>query len=138
MTTWTKLSETAVGKIKPPAKGRDYYRDNRTPGLSLCVYATGAKVFEYVGDADGRTMRLTLGRHPSTSVGQARVEAVKLAGDVARGVNRPSATHGRICWRATSSPAAAPRRFTNTRCCGRNIYPHGQPGNCLPSSGVTS
>ena len=87
MTSAIKLTETAVTKIKSPAKGRDYYRDTQTPGLYLCALASGSKVFEYVRKMHGRAMRLCIGHHPSTSAAQARREAVKLAGDMARGIN---------------------------------------------------
>ena len=85
MTRRTIFTQTAVEKIKPPAKGRENYRDARTRGLCLCVHASGAKVWQYVARMGGRPTRLALGHWPALTVGQARVEALKLAGRIAAG-----------------------------------------------------
>lgn len=81
------FTQTAVNKIKPPAQRRKYYRDTRTPGLYLCVYPTGAKAFEYYRRMDGRPTRLAIGRFPAITVGLARREAARLAGELAQGLN---------------------------------------------------
>lgn len=40
------LTEASIAKLQAPAEGRTYFRDIKTPGLSLCVSASGVKTFE--------------------------------------------------------------------------------------------
>ena len=79
---WT---ERKIASITPPQAGRDYYRDARTPGLRLCVLASGTKVFEFCKRMAGRPTRLSLGHYPAVTPAQARLEVIRLAGEVAHG-----------------------------------------------------
>ncbi len=79
------FTKNSVAKLIPPTTGRSYYHDRRTRGLYLCVYPSGAKVFQYVKKLHGRVVRITLGRFSDITVAMAKAEAVKLAGDIARG-----------------------------------------------------
>ena len=77
------FTQAAVNKMKAPARRREYYRDTRTSGLYLCVYPTGAKVFEYYRRMGGRPTRLAIGQFPALTVGLARRAAARLAGELA-------------------------------------------------------
>ena len=92
MTRKIGFTQAALNKIKPPVGRREYYRDTRTPGLYLCVYPTGAKVFEYYRRMGGRPTRLAIGQFPALTVGLARRAAARMAGELAQGRN-PAEKH---------------------------------------------
>jgi integrase len=71
--------------IKPPANGRQYVYDQKTPGLALCVTAAGNKTFYLYRWADGRPVRVRLGRFPDIAIDIARKAATEVAGQLASG-----------------------------------------------------
>jgi integrase len=111
------FTEARLHALKPPAEGRVYVYDSRTPGLALCMTAAGAKVFYRCGRVAGRYHRVRLGRWPAVTVEAARKAALQLGGQIAAGANpvaerrkdRQAATlaegyeaymmHGRARWR---------------------------------------
>ncbi|NLF06474.1 MAG: tyrosine-type recombinase/integrase [Pirellulaceae bacterium] len=84
-----KIAFTAdrITRLKPPADGRKYVYDSKTPGLAVCCSSTGRKVYYYYRWQNGRPARIRLGKHPDLSVQQARDAAAEEAGKQARGVD---------------------------------------------------
>lgn len=73
--------------LNPPAKGREYVYDARTPGLALCITEKGTKTFYFYRRIDGRPVRVKIGRFPEISIEKARTNATKFAGEIADGKN---------------------------------------------------
>ncbi len=73
-----KLTERAVPKIEPPAKGYRLVGDDEIPGFSVRVTKNSARAFIFQYIAEGRTRRLTIGSWPAWSVTAAREEAKML------------------------------------------------------------
>lgn len=69
------LTDQAIKRLRPPAKGRADHWDALVPGLSLRVTAGGAKSWTVVGRLHGRVVRVTLGGYPALPLVQARGEA---------------------------------------------------------------
>lgn len=82
-----KLTKTVVDKIKPPATGQAFYRDEVMKGFALRVTAAGAKSFVVEKRIGGKTRRKTLGAYGALTVEQARKEAQKFLGKVASGID---------------------------------------------------
>ena len=81
------LTKARIAALPVPTKGRTYTYDARTPGLCVCVTATGTRTFYLYRWLNGSPQRLRIGRSPDLSVEQARAEAQKLTGDMAKGIN---------------------------------------------------
>jgi len=79
------FTQSRIAKLPAPDAGRDYYKDAKTAGLSLCVSATGVKTFELYKRMGGRPTRLKIGRFPEVTVEQARKDAARLSGQIAQG-----------------------------------------------------
>src|SRR5688572_19822061 len=79
-----KLTRTAVEKLPLSASGQKVYRFKEPPGL-LLVVGTGSKTFAFQSDANGGSRRVTLGRYPQVTVDAARIRALDLSAQVARG-----------------------------------------------------
>lgn len=56
------FSKSTLSALVPPPSGRAYYRDERTRGLLLDVYANGTKSFQIYRKVEGKPTRITLGR----------------------------------------------------------------------------
>ncbi|MGE4372906.1 MAG: tyrosine-type recombinase/integrase [Xanthobacter sp.] len=83
------LTDTFIRSVQPPAAGRDDYVDERVPGLSLRVSATGVKSWSlrFRDKVTGRIERLTIGRYPAVSLAQARAVATKKVIGIVEGDN---------------------------------------------------
>lgn len=74
-----------VAQVALPKSGRIYYADAKLPGFSLCVSATGSKVFYWIGrDFKGPT-RIKLERYPKVTAEKARDMCVQVHADVIEG-----------------------------------------------------
>lgn len=85
---FTKRRIEAVGL---PERGREQYRDTKTPGLVLRVTAAGAKTFYVYKKLNGRPVRFKLGDFPTMTVDQARHRAADILGEIAKGANPAAA-----------------------------------------------
>src|SRR5262249_52324047 len=105
MTERFPFTKTALEAIQSPAKGRTTYLDTKVPGLQLRVTSNGVKTFSlYRRIRGGNPERVTLGRFPSMTVENARLQAGKVnhaigAGAIpaeAKRAHRAEATFGEI------------------------------------------
>lgn len=81
-----KLTKTVVDKAKHQGKGNQtFYRDTQLQGFALRVTAAGSKsyVVEY-RHGDGRSRRVTLGKHGALTADGAREMAQATLGDAAK------------------------------------------------------
>lgn len=81
-----KLTKTAVEKISLPEKGQAFYWDADLPGFGLRV-GTKSKAFICERRIDGKTVRVTLGKHPVLTAPLARKMAQETLGVMVRGIN---------------------------------------------------
>jgi integrase len=80
-----RLTKIVVEKCRPPTHGQVFVRDSEITSLALRVTTRGSKSFVYEGRIRGRMRRMTLGGYPALSVHQARQEALKIKGAIAKG-----------------------------------------------------
>jgi len=81
-----KLTKRSVEALE--ARGADYFEwDSELSGFGVRVFASGRKSYLVQYRAGGRTRRRSIGQHGALTADQARTEARKLLGEVARGGN---------------------------------------------------
>jgi hypothetical protein len=79
-----KLTKRTVDAHKP--EDRDYFVwDTEVIGFGVRVLPSGAKTYQTQYRKGGRTRRVSIGRHGSITVDEARQIAKEIMGDVARG-----------------------------------------------------
>jgi integrase len=76
-----------LSRLKPPASGREVYRDATLPGLCLRITASGATSYSVYKKVDGRPLRVTIGSADQLSLKQARDLAGVALGKMAAGTN---------------------------------------------------
>ncbi len=81
------LTKAAVERLPIPPSDREYHADTKMPGLRVCVWASGKRVFYLYRKIAGRPERIKLGVFPDLSVEAARAKAQSLAGKIAQGEN---------------------------------------------------
>jgi integrase len=79
------FTKRTLNSLVPPECGRDIYHDLRTPGLELRITATGTNTFAYRRKINGRAVRVTIGKFPTTTVEQAQKQAGDLNADIVKG-----------------------------------------------------
>ncbi len=80
-----KLTKTTVNRLPTPETGYAIHWDDTLPGFGVRMTANGIKAFILQRRIKGREKRITLGRYGALTVEQARKEATKLLGDIAKG-----------------------------------------------------
>lgn len=80
------LNDRFVRPVKAPDGNRASFPDGKERGLALRVTPSGVKTWSirYRRKADSKLIRLTIGEYPAFSLSEAREEAQKIKGDVAR------------------------------------------------------
>ncbi|MBU1652649.1 integrase family protein, partial [bacterium] len=81
-----KLTKSFVDSIPLTESGQTFYRDTEISGFGLRV-GTTSKTYIAEGKANGKTVRMTIGRHGVFTAEQARVEARQILVMIAKGVN---------------------------------------------------
>lgn len=81
-----KLTKSLIDSIPYPESGQVFYRDAELKGFGLRV-GTNSKVYIAEGKVDGKTVRVTIGRHGVFTAEQARQEAKGILGMIAKGAN---------------------------------------------------
>lgn len=89
------FTKTRIEGLPAPPKGRIRYYDERTPGLAVCVSATGSKAFYLYRWQDGRPKQVFLGKFPGMTVGQARDLCGQMTAAIARGEDPQAAKRKR-------------------------------------------
>jgi integrase len=82
-----RLTELAIQKARPPAKGQIELWDGALPGLGLRISAGGTKAWVLVYRMHGRPRRFTFGRWPMLGLINARKAARKALGVVEAGMD---------------------------------------------------
>ncbi|MBA2653781.1 MAG: integrase family protein [Gammaproteobacteria bacterium] len=83
-----KLTKAFVDKAQPPKeKDQIFYRDGELKGFALRVTASGVKSFVVETLIGNKVRRMTIGRYGKLTTEQARVEAKKLLGKIASGID---------------------------------------------------
>ena len=67
----SKLTDAAISRLRPRARECAVW-DTRVPGLGVRVRPTGGKTWVMLGDAEGRTKRVSLGPVSTMTVAEAR------------------------------------------------------------------
>jgi integrase len=84
------FTKTRLEALQAPQDGRAYHYDTKQDGLTICVTAAASKTFYLYRWANGRPVRILIGRFPQTSIENARKAARALVGEMAKG-NDPQA-----------------------------------------------
>ena len=58
-----KITNTTVNKLDPPQSGYKLHYDTALSGFAIRVTSGGAKSYVIQGRVNGKTRRVTLGRH---------------------------------------------------------------------------
>lgn len=80
-----KITKSVVEKVALPEQGQIFIRDTDLKGFALRVTCNGAKSFIVEKRVNGRVRRMTLARYPELTAEEARVEAFKALGNIAKG-----------------------------------------------------
>lgn len=83
----TKRAVDALEPPKPNSAGYALHFDESMPGFGLKVTRAGIKTFVLDKRINGRSRRITLGRYGPLTVEQARLEAQKMLGKIATGID---------------------------------------------------
>jgi integrase len=89
----SRLTDQAVKKALPPARGQAIFWDDEIKGFGLRVTPGGAKSFILDYRADGRQRRITIGAYPDWTAAAARDAAKTLKRDVDLGQDPMGARH---------------------------------------------
>lgn len=81
------FTKAAIEALKPPATGRVYIYDAKTPGLAVCVTQAGTKTFYLYRKVDGKPERIRIAPWPDFTIEQARNHADRHNGEIAEGKN---------------------------------------------------
>ena len=88
-----RITKTTIEKLVLPCPrpdgnvGQIIYRDKSLPGFGVRVTSNGAKSFVVEKRIGNRNRRITIGRYGHFTVEQARIEAAKLLGKLASGID---------------------------------------------------
>lgn len=85
MTQYLNVTASWISSVKPPEKGRDYYRDKAIRQLEICVPHTGKITFYRYGRVNGRMTRIKIAGYPEITVKAAKDICQRLNADVAIG-----------------------------------------------------
>ena len=75
MTTKTRLTDTAVKHVRPPAAGQAEIWDSAIAGFGVRITSKGVKSFVLLYRYQGQSRRWTLGRYPALPLAKARAMA---------------------------------------------------------------
>lgn len=81
------LVQSNVVKLKPPATGRQMYRDTVLNNFGLEVLAGGTMTFYRLGRIMGQVTKFKLGNYPNVAVDWARNWCIEINGLIAQGID---------------------------------------------------
>lgn len=83
-----KLTKSNVDKAQPiEGKDQTFYRDTELKGFALRITSSGVKSFVVETLIGNKVRRITIGRYGKLTAEQARIEAKKLLGKIATGID---------------------------------------------------
>lgn len=82
-----KITNTAVSRISPPEKGYSLHWDDALSGFGVRVTAAGARSYIAEARVNGKTRRVTIGKHGTFTADEARQIAKGKLGDMARNID---------------------------------------------------
>ena len=82
-----RMTEARIKAAPPPVSGVRYDYDVDVSGLALRVTSKDVRTFVFVKKIAGRAQRITLGRWPGLRLGDARLAAIRINGEIAAGVD---------------------------------------------------
>ena len=85
MAEYRNITATWISSVKPPASGRDYYRDESIRQLEVCVSHTGKIGFYRYGRVNGKMTRLKIADYPAITVKAAKDLCQELNANIAIG-----------------------------------------------------
>ncbi len=74
-----------LNAARPPAKGRAYHHDAKTPGLCVMVTSKGAKTFYVRKRTVAGVLSVKIGRFPDWTIEQARDKAAEINAQIVKG-----------------------------------------------------
>ncbi|MGH8320996.1 MAG: tyrosine-type recombinase/integrase, partial [Gammaproteobacteria bacterium] len=80
-----RITKRIIESLQSPSTGYAIYRDDEMPGLAVRITQSGAISFIFEKRINGRSRRLTIGRHPAITYQQARKRVQRLSLDVTEG-----------------------------------------------------
>ncbi|WP_376690092.1 tyrosine-type recombinase/integrase [Wenzhouxiangella sp. EGI_FJ10409] len=89
------ITNTTVGNLEKPQEGYELHWDDDLSGFGVRVTAAGARSYIAEGRVNGKTCRVTIGKHGTFTAEQARKIAKGELGGMAQGVN-PNAERKRL------------------------------------------
>jgi integrase len=81
------FTHSRLESIKPPKSGRDSYRDTKVAGLYFVITANASKSFYFVKRIERQPRRIRIGGFPDITIDEARKEAQRFNGEIAKGEN---------------------------------------------------
>lgn len=90
-----RISNTSVNAMKPSSGGYDLFWDSHLQGFGVRVTQAGAKSYIAEGRVNGKTRRVTIGRHGILTADQARRLAQAALAGMAAGIDPTEARHDR-------------------------------------------
>lgn len=81
------LTKKVIDDFPAPEDGRSFIADTKVPGLLVQVTANGTKSFQVYRKANGKPVRVTLGRYPDMTIEQARKAGMEALSKLAGGMN---------------------------------------------------
>src|SRR6476646_4579152 len=99
-----RLTDRGIAALKP-ADTSLYYFDSEISGLALRIYPSGRKTFVFDWRDNGRQRRVTIGQHPTWTIGKARIHAGRMRLKADTGETITAGRGGRVAdlieaWRA--------------------------------------
>jgi len=84
---YAELKKQTVEAVTPPSEGYVTITDTKLSGFGLRVTAAGVRSYIVQGRANGRSRRVTIGRHGVLTAEEARRRARKVLGDMSAGID---------------------------------------------------
>ena len=80
-----KITKRAIDALTPPEAGVSFLFDSEVKGFGVRVTAGGVKSFIWQGRLNGQKYRMTIARFGSLTAEKARLQAKRIAGEIAAG-----------------------------------------------------
>lgn len=82
-----KITNTSIRKIDPPETGYRIFYDDRLQGFGIRITASGVRSYIAEDRVNGKTRRVTLGRHGTITADKARTKAKNKLAEMSSGID---------------------------------------------------